>query len=136
MPGAVLTQLLVENVTSVAGEVRAGRLAIPPPPASVKDWALIGELVARVWGIAATNLGDALRLVEPQIKALGAWLVNVAAAAGMGLLMLVFAFVIAGVFLAHADSSHRLAQRIAVRLAGDRGEEYADLAEATIRSVA
>ena len=30
VPGALLTQLLVENVTSVAGEVRSGRFAIPP----------------------------------------------------------------------------------------------------------
>ncbi|MGZ8371319.1 MAG: AI-2E family transporter, partial [Caulobacteraceae bacterium] len=44
--------------------------------------------------------------------------------------------VIAAVFLARAQFSHEVATAIATRLAGERGVEYADLAGATIRSVA
>ena len=46
------------------------------------------------------------------------------------------AIIIAGALLANAQGWHRAACAIATRLAGDRGSDFADLAEATVRSVA
>lgn len=136
VPTALLGRLLVHNVATLAQRVREGQLTIPPPPAGVQEWPLIGEPVARLWTLAATNLGDALRIVEPQIKAFGGWLVDVATGAGLGLLMLSFAFVIAGIMLSISARGDRLVRGISRRLAGARGDEFASLAEATIRSVA
>jgi hypothetical protein len=50
--------------------------------------------------------------LQPQIKALSAWLIDVAASAGMQLLVFIFAFVIAGILLAHSVSSVHLARSI------------------------
>jgi predicted PurR-regulated permease PerM len=136
VPTVVLTKLLVKNVTNLADNFRQGQIVIPPPPVKVNDWPVIGDFVARIWGLASTNFSEALKLLQPQIKALGVWLVNIAASAGIGLIMFVLAFVIAGIFLAHSSGSNRLAHGISKRLAGERGDDYAKLAEATIRSVA
>jgi predicted PurR-regulated permease PerM len=136
VPTVVLTKLLVNNVTTLAENFHRGQIVIPPPPEGVKEWPLIGDFVMRIWSLAATNLSEALKLLQPQIKALGVWLVNVAASAGIGLIMFIFAFVIAGIFLAHSADSYLLAHRISKRLVGERGEEFANLAEAIIRSVA
>jgi predicted PurR-regulated permease PerM len=45
------------------------------------------------------------------------------------------AIVIAGVLLAHAEAGTRIAYAIATRFAGERGADFAGLAEATVRSV-
>jgi predicted PurR-regulated permease PerM len=136
VPTVLLGQLLVSNVATLAHEVVEGQLTIPPPPPGVQAWPLIGEPIANLWTLAATNLGEALRIIEPQIKAFGGWLVEVATGAGIGLLMLLFAFVIAGILLATSARGDRLVRGISRRLAGSRGDEFASLAENTIRSVA
>lgn len=135
VPAVMLTKLLVENITSLAHDLRGRGLAIPPPPDAVKEWPLVGEPIARLWNQASTNLPDVLQLVEPQLKALGVWLIDVAAEAGVGMIMFVFAIVIAGVLLAYSANSHRIVHAISRRLVGERGEDYANTAEATIRSV-
>ncbi len=135
-PALMLTQLLVENVATLAQHVHAEHITIPMPPESVKEWPVIGEPVTKLWSLAATNLTEALSLVQPQLKAFGVWLVGIAASAGIGLIMFVFSVIIAGAMLAHSAGSHRVVHGIARRLLGDgKGDEMADLAEKTIRSV-
>jgi len=136
VPTVMLTRALVQNVAGLAQHVRDGQLRIPLPPEGVQSWPLIGEFVANLWTTAATNLGDALKIVEPQIKAFGGWLLEVAAGAGLGLLMLLFAFIIAGVMLAMSARGDQLVRGVSRRLAGERGDEFTRLAENTIRSVA
>lgn len=136
IPVAMLTERLIENVATLAQEVREGDLTIPPPPDSVREWPLVGNAVAKAWNLVLTNFSAALHAVQPQVKAIGLWLVNVAASAGMGLLIFVAAVVIAGILLAHSSQGHRLAYDISRRLVGERGDAFANLAEATIRSVA
>lgn len=136
VPIATFTNLLVENVATLAEQFRDEQFVIPPPPEAVKNWPLIGEPIAKMWNLASTNLTDALKLVQPQLKAVGAWLVSVAASAGLGMITFIFAIVISGVFLAHSASSYQLAHSIARRLVGERGDDFANLAELTIRSVA
>jgi predicted PurR-regulated permease PerM len=136
VPTVMLTRVLVHNVATLAQRVRDDQLSIPLPPAGVQDWPLIGEFTANLWTTAATNLADALKIVQPQIRAFGTWLVEVAASAGLGMLVLLFAFVIAGFMLAMSARGDRLVRGISRRLAGDRGDEFASLAETTIRSVA
>lgn len=136
VPTIMLTKLLVENVATLAQEVRSEQLSIPLPPDNVKAWPLIGEPIVKIWNLAATNFGEVLKLLQPQLQAFGAWLLKLAASAGMGMLMFVLSVVISGVLLAHSASGNRLVHGISRRLAGARGDELANLAEATIRSVA
>ena len=56
--------------------------------------------------------------------------------AGLSVLELVLAIVIAAVFLANAESSTNAMRRLTARMVGDRGEEILNLSSATVRSVA
>jgi predicted PurR-regulated permease PerM len=135
-PITFLGSLLIENAATLTQHVRNDQLQIPPPPESVKSWPLVGEFISSTWLLAATNLGEALKLVQPQLKAIGAWLLEIAASSGIGLLVFIFAFVIAGVLLRFSEGCKRVAHVLAVKLAGHRGEEFANLTSATIQSVA
>jgi len=136
LPTIMLTTLLVENAASLAQHVRQEHITIPPPPASVKDWPLIGEYVADMWNLAAHNLADALKLIQPQLKAVGTWMLGMATSGGLGLIMFVFAFAIAGVLLRYSEGASKVARDLSGRLAGARGDEFAQLTGAAIRSVA
>jgi predicted PurR-regulated permease PerM len=50
-------------------------------------------------------------------------------------LQFIFAVAIAGVLLARAEAGKGAAEAVALRLAGERGRDFAALAEATVRSV-
>ena len=111
-------------------------MSIPPPPEDIAGWPIIGEQLERSWRLASVNLTAALGEIRPQIAAFGRWLLATVAELGLGILQFVVAIIIAGVFLANAQGGGRTARAIAVRLAGDRGADYADLGQATVRSVA
>lgn len=136
VPTVMLTKLLVQNVVTLAEQFLHGEVIIPPTPEAIRNWPLIGEPIAKMWDLASTNLIEALKLVQPQLRAAGVWLINAAASAGMGIIIFIAAFVIAGILLAYSESSYQLAHSISRRLVGERGDDFANLAEATIRSVA
>jgi predicted PurR-regulated permease PerM len=135
-PTLKLAETLVNGSSLLSGYLEGESLRIPPPPESIANWPIIGEPLAGFWSLASENLGAALQQIAPQLKAFGGWLLKAAAGAGLGILMFVVAIIIAGALLAHAQGGHRAAYAIATRLAGDRGADFADLAEATVRSVA
>lgn len=135
-PTMMLSETLYGGIRHVAGQLQQGTVEIPPPPDNVHDWPLIGKSLANFWDLASENLEDALGQLKPQIKALGVWLLSSAAGAGFGLLQFVLAIVIAGILLPHGAKGHRTARSVATRFAGTRGEEFINLAETTVRSVA
>ncbi len=136
VPALELAGIVAENVEQLSARLEGDGPQVPPPPEGVADWPLIGDEVAAFWTLAATNLEQALTVIEPQIRAFGAWLVRALAGAGLGLLQFIAAIIIAGVFIAQAEASGEFTRAFARRLAGERGDELARLAEATVRGVA
>jgi len=136
MPAAMLTGTLVDTAKVLAEDLSDGSLHIPPPAESVGSWPLIGADLKQFWSLASENIEVALQQIAPQIKVVGKWLLATAAGAGFGILQFIIAIIIAGVLMAHASGGYRAAHGIAIRLAGERGGEFADLAETTVRSVA
>jgi predicted PurR-regulated permease PerM len=135
-PTVMLAGTLVESAQGLAADLADGTLSIPAPPESVGSWPIIGEPLERFWHLASVNLGAALGEIRPQIAAFGRWLLATVAELGLGILQFVLAIIIAGVLLAHAQGGGQTARAIATRLAGERGLDYAELGQATVRSVA
>jgi predicted PurR-regulated permease PerM len=136
-PTAMLSDSVINNTKFLSANLQEGTLSIPPPSRHVKDWPLVGETVHSTWSLASTNLGALLEKFKPQLKTAGAWLLSSAAGVGGTLLQFFVSIVIAGVLLIYARSSSRTVELIAARLMGQQsGKEVAELAEATIRSVA
>jgi len=134
-PILTLTGTLVEGIQMLAGAVERGELKVPPPPAHVSDWPIVGVPVAGFWGLASVNLQEALQSVDDQLAAAARWLVGAAAGVGLDVLLFALAIVVAGLLQAQAEAGRRFALAVAVRLAGARGPELADLCKATVRSV-
>jgi predicted PurR-regulated permease PerM len=135
-PTVMLAGTVAESAHGLAADLADGTLSIPAPPESVGNWPIVGERLERFWRLASVNLTAALGEIRPQIAAFGRWLLATVGDLGLGTLQFVIAIIIAGVLLAHAQSGGDAARAIATRLAGERGAAYADLGQATVRSVA
>lgn len=135
-PSVFLSTLLVDNVETLATELREGRLVVPSPPPEVATWPVIGSRLSALWQTASVNLSAALEQLAPQLRVVGGWLLSNAAGVGIGILQFVAAVAIAGVLLPSAERGSRVLHDLAGRLGGEQGAKFVDLAGATVRSVA
>ena len=136
-PTVMLSGSMIENSKSLAEQVEAGTLVVPPPSETVKDWPLIGEKLYGAWHLASVNLEGALHKFKPQVTAVSKWFLSAAAGVGGGVLMFIISIMIAGAFLVVGRSGSKAMETIAGRVMGEKGgTEFVELAGATIRSVA
>jgi len=128
---------IIDSSAAISERHAAGTLDIPPPPDGVKDWPLIGEDFYSLWAQSSSNLDKMLERYHPEIKEAGSKLVAAAASIGGGILLFVLSIIISGILVANASGSYQVTSRIFSRLINaEHGQEYADLAKNTIRSVA
>ncbi len=135
VPSVLLTTNLVESATQVAEKAEAGTLEVPPPPAAVADWPIVGERVHAFWAAASRNLDTALDPLHPQLKAVGRWALEAGTSAGLGILIFALSVVLAGVLLAAGEPAVDATRRVAERLVPERGAELVALAGGTVQSV-
>jgi len=136
VPTVLLTDTLIDSLKMLADKIRDGSLTIPPPPENLGKLWIIGEPLAKFWLLASENIQSALQQLTPVLKVIGSWLLSAAAGTGLAILHFVVAIIIAGVLLANSSGGNRTARAITHRLADEKGADFADLAEATVRSVA
>jgi predicted PurR-regulated permease PerM len=136
VPALILSETLVSGVQQVAGAMSEGKLDVPPPPDAVAHWPIVGDAIYPIWDLASNNLRLALEKFQPQLQQLGLVLLAAAGSAGLGIVQFVLAIIIAAVLLASSDTGGRFARTLAKKLAGERGDDLAELASATVASVA
>lgn len=134
-PVTWLALSLVESLQVLSRHIEAGELSPALSSASVKSWPVIGGQLYDLLELATTNFAAAFAKVAPQLKPLGGRVLSAAGAAGTGILTFVAAIIIAGFLLVPGptlvDGGKAFARRIIVR----RGNEFVELAGATIRKV-
>jgi predicted PurR-regulated permease PerM len=135
VPTVLMTLSSIDAVQTLSEQMDSGTLVVPPPPAKVADWPLVGEPVFHAWQLAATNLEGALAQYGPQIKAIMGKVLGSVGGGLVGIFMVIISTCIAGVFLAKSEQSAAVAEKIFTRIAGDKGPEFTALATATIRGV-
>lgn len=135
VPAIILSETLVSGAQYFAEDVAAGRVTVPPPPAKVADWPVVGERLFDAWQLASVNLEEALVSLRPQLQAVSIWLLSAAQSAGVAMLQLFASIVLAGFMLVRTEERRSATERIGKRVAGPKGAELAQLANATVRSV-
>jgi predicted PurR-regulated permease PerM len=134
-PGTQLVLSSVDSLKHLISTLEGGGLKIPPPPDSVEDWPVIGASVKSTWQKGSDNLASLIVKFEPQIVAFAKWLFMTLFSTTAGLLMFAVSLVIAGILMASAQGGGRMARRLFVRLAGERGTEFAEISSKTVRNV-
>ncbi len=134
-PTVMLSNALLSEATVISQDLKEGSLVIPPPPESVADLPLIGKDLSTFWTKASEDPKGTLGEMEPELKKFAKWLVKAAGGATVGILMLIFSIIIAGIFLASAEGGRRAAETVFGRFLGGRGKEMTDLSRDTVTSV-
>jgi predicted PurR-regulated permease PerM len=135
IPSVLLAGSVVDGLHSLGTRLREGTPIIPPPPAQIESWPVIGVPLRDLWALASNNLSAALRTFAPQIKEFIPGLLVASAGIGMAVLQWLLSVLAAGALLANAKSGTKMAQSLAFRFFGDKGVEFQELSCATIRSV-
>jgi predicted PurR-regulated permease PerM len=134
-PATWLALSLAETVRSLLARLGDGTLTLPSPCEAVKAWPLIGEKIYEGWLLASTNLRALVVEAAPHLKPLGSSLLSAAGSMGINLLKFIIAVVISGFLLIPGPSLIHSIKNVLSRVADARGEEFVDLAGATIRNV-
>ena len=104
IPTVMLSTSMVKSARGLAQDVENGTIEVPPPPASVATWPVVGKSIYQAWDLAATNLEAAMNKFAPQFKQIGKILLSAAAGVGGAILQFIIAIIIAGVLVANACS--------------------------------
>jgi predicted PurR-regulated permease PerM len=135
LPFIQMVGSMVDGVTYLNGRIQGGEIKVPPPPETIESWPVIGKQLKSKWQEASENLMTTLTRFAPQLKAISLKLLESALGTTMGLLQFALSIVIAGVLMANPKGGGNLARELFVSLAGQRGDEFADISTITIRNV-
>jgi predicted PurR-regulated permease PerM len=126
---------LVEGLGNISEQLGSERLSVPSPPATIKDWPLVGDRLYDLWTQASANLESVVTQLAPHVKPL--LISTLAAVGGMGLgaLKFIAAVILAGFLLPSGPRLVAASRSIMARLLPERSEDFVALAGATIRSV-
>ena len=135
VPIALLADTMVEGFQTLTVHIKDGTFAVPPPPANVGTWPLIGAPLQKLWNSASTDLTGLLQSLAPKITTLVPGVLAASAGFALTVLQFVLSILVTGVLLANASGCATATRSLSTRLLGDRGPEFEELAESTIRSV-
>ncbi|MEI7661289.1 MAG: AI-2E family transporter [Bacteroidota bacterium] len=136
VPCLFLGDSMISGMQSLVTLYQSGQLKLPAPMPSVKYWPVIGNEIYSQWMTAYQNPGEVLKVYGPQLATAFSWVVSFISQAGMGFLMMLASIAVSGVFLVYSDQGGAAAHSFFIRLAGDRGGNFAKVTEVTIRNVA
>ncbi len=135
VPVVLLADTLVEGVQTLASHLKEGTLIVPPPPAGVENWPIIGARLNSLWSQASRDISELVRSLAPQIKAAVPGMLSVSSGFGLTVLQFALSVIVAGVLLANAQNAYKLTCSLCNRLFGAAGPEFQQLIGATTRSV-
>lgn len=110
---------------------------LPPPPAWVKTFPLVGERVAAAWRqLDAAGATGLVTKVTPYAADTGKWVLAQVGGIGGMLIQFLLVVTIAAILYSGGEAGANMARRFGRRLAGERGENSIILAGQAIRGVA
>jgi len=126
---------VVESGQNLIARIHDGTLSVPPPPAGIETWPLIGAPLGRMWTAASTDLTQLLIRFAPEIKAAIPEILSASAGVGLTVMQFFLAILVSGALLANALPVAKLTRALCIRIFGEKGPEYQQLVGSTIRSV-
>ncbi|WP_332763042.1 hypothetical protein [Pseudomonas koreensis] len=96
LPLSLLGASIADSVKGGMRTIEAGQFEIPPPPASVEAWPLIGAPLYGIWMHASQDLSWTFQELAPHLKDWSRVVLHQAAGVGAGIVVFVIALIVAG----------------------------------------
>jgi predicted PurR-regulated permease PerM len=135
LPGLLFAKSLYEGVALLREQYQNSGNIIPEASEKVSEWPVAGPFLFEKWNSFSQHMGDTLKEYAPQIKQVLVGLFSSVASAGAAFLKLIISVIVAGFLLVSSEKAGKLSFEVFVKLVGDKGAEFAAMAEKTIRTV-
>jgi predicted PurR-regulated permease PerM len=135
-PATMLTLATVDEFKVIKAAYDEGNLQIPPPDENVKNWPLIGNSLYEQWYEASTSITIFISKNMETIKPVGLKLLDLLSSVGMGILLLMASFLVAGIMMVYGEEGAELASLFFARLVGKQGDAMEKSVAITVRNVA
>ncbi len=134
VPTAILIGNLLGEVKEQKANYENGTFAIPPPNEKVKEWPLVGDKLYDTWLLASQNLEETISVYQKELLDLGKKLIKGTTKAASGVFQILVSLVIAGFMMVYGGIGESI-RKFFRKLAGNRGDEFADVTTKTISNV-
>jgi predicted PurR-regulated permease PerM len=134
VPSWLFLDSIIREVKELKGSFVDGQLTIPPPSEKVKSWPVIGNSLFNIWESASADLGKTILKYKDQLAGVGKSIAKGLLSAVSGVFQMMIALIIAGILLMFKGTGESL-RKFFRRVAGERGDEFADLAYKTVGNV-
>jgi predicted PurR-regulated permease PerM len=135
LPGLLFAKSLYDGVAFLKEQYEAAQNLIPAASEKVRELPLVGPFIYEKWNWFSQHVGESLKEYAPQIKQVLVGLFSSVASAGAAFLKLILSILVAGVLLINSGKAGKLAHEVFIKIIGDKGEEFAIMAEKTVRTV-
>jgi predicted PurR-regulated permease PerM len=134
LPTGVLIDSLFNEIKDLKVNYNNGTLIVPPPAEKVKEWPIIGEKLYDAWKHASLNLEETIMKYKDQLLVVGRKVAMGILSAAGGVIQILAALIISGIILAIGGAGESI-RKFFRKLAGDRGDELADMTLKTVSNV-
>lgn len=135
LPVVLFATSLYDGISFLKAQYETTGSLLPDASEKIASLPVVGPLIYEKWNSFITHTGEWLQEYAPQLKDVSVTIIQSIASAGVGFLKLFVSIFLAGVVLIYSTDAGKLADSFSIRIFGDKGSEYSDLAEKTIRTV-
>lgn len=135
IPSYFVLSSVFESTSLTVDQIQNNTLQIPLPDEKVKSWPLVGEKLYDEWHQVSDDFRNYAILHKDLLLEYGGGIVSGITGFLGTLIAFVVSFLIAIVFMYHADSGFRAAIALFQKLVGSDNEEIVHMSRDTIRSV-
>jgi predicted PurR-regulated permease PerM len=123
------------EIKTTVSNYQDGKLKIPHPPESVKQWPVIGNKAFLFWTQLTTGVDTIVQKYPDEVRSVTSAGIELLATTGKGLFVFAISILVSGIFLAYADQSAAFARTVFNRLINSSKFDMATIAAITIRNV-
>jgi predicted PurR-regulated permease PerM len=134
LPTGLLIYSLFVEVKELKVHYDNGTLNIPPPDSKIKTWPIIGEKLYDTWQTASVNKEQIILKYKNQILDIGRKILKGIFSAASGVIQIIISLFIAGILLVIGGAGEAI-RKFFRKVAGNRGDEFADITKQTVGSV-
>jgi predicted PurR-regulated permease PerM len=134
LPASLLIGSLIDQVKELKVSFDNGTLTVPPPAEKVKDWPIIGGKLYEGWKNLSVDLEHTVLANKDQLIDTGTKVAKGIMSAAGGVVQIIVSLIIAGILLVFGKSGEEI-RKFFRKVAGKRGDEFADMTVKTVGSV-
>jgi predicted PurR-regulated permease PerM len=123
------------EIKTKISDYKEGKIKIPAPPVSVKEWPLIGDKAYLFWQQLTSGMDNIIQKYPDEVNSATSYFLQLLATGGKAFLIFAVSILISGVFLSYGEESAAFAHNVFNRLINSTKFDMASIAAITIRNV-